>query len=82
MDGGRMKNTKSLYEEQMQKFFDLSNHTRNMVYVVYPQSKDATVDDLYNARKLADKMDDVKSFLDELLRAKNLRSNGQKDQPI
>lgn len=69
---------KRLYEEKMKKFFDLSNSTRDTVYLVFPPSKEATIDDLYQIRKLVDKMEISHKYASELLRVKNLTVNGKK----
>lgn len=73
---------KKLYEEQMKKYFDVSNAVRDAVYVVFPPSKNATIDDLYHARQLAEKVEESKKLVDDLLRAKNLAVNGQKQRTV
>lgn len=64
---------KKQYEEQMKKFFDLSNEIRNTVYIVFPASEKATIDDLYHARILANRTEETKKFVEELLSARNMR---------
>jgi len=71
---------KKLYEEQIKLFFDMNSAARDAVYVIFVPSKNATLDDLHDARTLVEKSKAVKNHLDSLLFAKNMKVNGSKTQ--
>lgn len=69
---------KKQYEEKMNAFFELHKSIANSVYVVFKPSKVATLDDLYDARQIVEKLELVKMYLDGMLATSNMRANGQK----
>lgn len=64
---------KKQYEEQMKLFFETHQAVRDLVYTIFKPSKTAQLDDLYDARLLLEKTQEVKAHLDAVLASKNLK---------
>jgi hypothetical protein len=72
---------KKMYEERMQAFFKLNVEIRDISFVIFPSSKAATLDDLYDIRLLVEKLEEAKAYADQLLRAKNLKFTRSQQTP-
>jgi hypothetical protein len=77
---GAMMDTRKMYEERMQRFFKLSSEIRDICFVIFPTSKVASLDDLYDIRMLVEKLEEAKAYADELLRAKNMKFSRSQQQ--